>query len=144
MGYWEKLLTAAFSTLKIDKPGSDCGTKEYVEVTLTKSNINLYMYCYIITDNGKLEELTSDNIEKYINKKIKLRTATKCKHKDLTTFCHHCAGNFFYRRSGNKTANIGTSMAQIASALKNKSMKSFHDSTVSTSEVDPMRMFGLK
>ena len=143
-GYWEKLLTAAFSTLKIDVPGSDCGTNEYIEVVLTEKNFMNYVYNYIITSNGKLEELTSDNKQKFLNKKVKMRFVTKCKHKDMTTFCHHCAGNFFYRRSQGKPVNVGTSMAQIASALKNKSMKSFHSSVVKTVEVDPMHMFGLK
>jgi hypothetical protein len=144
LGYWEKLLTAAFSTLKIDVPGSDCGTKEYIEVTITKGNFMNYVYNYIITPTGKLEELTTSNREKYIGKKVKMRFVTKCKHKDPTTFCHHCAGNFFYRRSDNKQVNVGTSMAQIGSAIKLRAMKAFHDSTVTTTMVDPYKMFGLK
>ena len=143
-GYWEKLLTAAFSTLKIDVPGSDCGTKEYIEVVITDKNFMNYIYNYIITPSGTLDELTTDTKSKYLNKKVKMRFATKCKHKDPTTFCHHCAGNFFYRRSEGKKVNIGTSMAQIASAVKLKSMSAFHNSVVKTSIVDPFKMFGIK
>lgn len=142
-GYWEKLLTAAFSTLKIDKPGSDCGTKEYIEVVLTEDNFMNYIYNYIITPSGTLEELTTDTKPKYINKKIKMRFASKCKHKDPTTFCHHCAGNFFYRRSENKPVNVGTATAQIGSAIKLASMRGFHNSVVTTTTVDPMKMFGM-
>ena len=143
-GYWEKLLTAAFSTIRIGEPGSDCGTKEYIEVIITNKNFKNYIYNYIITSSGKLEELTMENKEKYLNKKVKMRFVTKCKNKDQTTFCHHCAGNFLYRRSEGKSVNVGTAMAQIASAIKNRSMKAFHDSTVKTTEVNPMRMFGFE
>ena len=111
---------------------------------MTSDNIMGYMYSYIITPSGRLEELTSENQDKYMNQKVKIRFVTKCKHKDPTTFCHHCAGNFFYRRSNNQPVNIGTSMAQIASSLKNRSMRAFHNSVVTTSMVVPSKMFSLE
>lgn len=141
-GYWEKLITAAFSTVRLDPPGSDCGTKDYIEVLLDESNISGFMYSYIIKSDGSLEELTTDTKDKYIGKKVKMRFATKCKSK--TGFCHHCAGNFFYRRSSGKNPNVGVSMAQIGSNIKLKSMKAFHDSTIQTTTVDPFKMFGLR
>lgn len=138
-GYWEKLFVSANQTIILDEPGSDCGSKHYIEITLTKGNLQNYMYNYIIKSDGSLEELTSDNADKYIGKKVKMRFSIFCKSK--TGICNKCAGNFFYRR-GNR--NIGVATSQIASILKNRSMKSFHDSTLKTVEIDPMKAFGLK
>lgn len=139
-GYWEKLITAAFSTLQIGPAGSDCGTKDYIEVILSDNNINKFMYSYIITGSG-LEELTMDTREKYLNKKVKMRFSTCCKSKD--GICHHCAGNFFYRRSQHNSS-VGVSMAQIASNIKLSSMKQFHNSTIKTISVNPSTMFGVR
>lgn len=138
-GYWEKLFSAAFQTVLLDEPGSDCGSTKYIEVFLTKKNLPDFMYNYIIKSNGELEELTSDNCDKYLNKKIKMRFSTFCKSK--TGVCNKCAGNFFYRRGGK---NIGLATIQIPSVLKNKSMKAFHDGVIKTMEIDPMKAFGLK
>lgn len=138
-GYWEKLFGAAFQTVLLDEPGSDCGSDKYITVELTKKNLPEFMYNYIIKSNGELEELTSDNCDKYIGKKVKMRFSAFCKSK--TGICNKCAGNFFYRRGAR---NIGLATIQIPSTLKLRSMKSFHDSTVKTTEIDPMKAFGLK
>jgi hypothetical protein len=137
-GYWEKLCTRATNTIMIDPPGSDCGTTKYIEVEITKKNIPTFIYNYIIKSNGQLEELTSENINNYIGKKVKMRYAGLCKSK--TGICHHCAGNFFYRRGSNK---IGLAVAQIPDRLKLISMKSFHDSTVTTAKIDASKAFGF-
>ena len=138
-GHWEKLFGAAFQTVVLDEPGSDCGSKDGIEVTLTDSNISIYMYNYIIKSNGELEELTSDNMDKYLNKKVKMRFSIFCKSK--TGICNKCIGNFFYRRGAR---NVGLATIQIPSKLKLISMKSFHDSTVKTTLIDPMKAFGFK
>jgi hypothetical protein len=137
-GYWEKLCTRATNTIMIDPPGSDCGTTKYIEVEITKKNIPTFIYNYIIKSNGQLEELTSENINNYIGKKVKMRYAGLCKSK--TGICHHCAGNFFYRRGSNK---IGLAVAQIPDRLKLISMKQFHDSTVKTTKIDASKAFGF-
>lgn len=138
-GYWEKLFGAAFQTVILDEPGSDCGSDKYITVELTKKNLPEFMYNYIIKQNGELEELTSDNSDKYIGKKVKMRFSMFCKSK--TGVCNKCAGNYFYRRGAR---NIGLATIQIPSTVKNRSMKSFHDMTIKTSEIDPIKAFGLK
>ena len=92
----------------------------------------------MIKSNGDLEELTSENIDKYVGKKIKIRWTGFCKSK--TGVCHKCAGNFFYRRG---TKNIGLATAQIPTVLKLRAMKSFHDSNVQMTEIDPMKIFNI-
>lgn len=138
-GHWEKLFGSAFQHIRLDEPGSDCGTDKGIEVVLTKKNLPMYIYNYIIKSNGELEELTSDNADKYLGKKVKMRFSIFCKSK--TGYCNKCIGNFFYRRGGE---NIGLATIQIPSTLKVRMLKQFHDSTIKTSEIDPMKAFGLK
>lgn len=136
-GYREKLFLRAFQHLTLDPPGSDCGTKRYIEVILTESNINEWMYSYII-EGSKLVELTSQNKSKYIGKKVKVRFSALCESK--TGICNRCMGNLYYRLD--KT-NVGTSLTQIPSVQKNIAMKSFHDSTQSLYDMDLEKIFQL-
>lgn len=137
-GYWEKLFVQGLQHVTLDDAGSDCGSTTYLEVTLNKSNIDDFMYSYIVK-GSQLIELTSDLRDEYIGKTVKMRFSLFCKSK--TGYCNKCAGNLFYRIGDIK--NIGVSEAVIPSKLKNLSMKSFHDSTVKTSEMDPMKAFSL-
>lgn len=137
-GYWEKCFLNAFQHIILGPKDSDCGTKRYLEVTLTKKNIKNHMYNYIL-DNGKLVELTHTNSDKYIGKKVKMRFSSLCQSKDY--ICNKCSGNLFYRLG---IKNIGTATPQIPSVLKNISMKSFHNSVVDFAEMDPMKAFGLE
>jgi hypothetical protein len=138
-GYWEKLFVSALQHVVLDEAGTDCGTKHYITVTLTPKNISQYMYCYII-EGSKLVELTSDNRDKYLGKKVKMRFSSMCKRPN-GKICNCCAGNLFYRVG---VKNVGVACSNIASILKNICMKAFHDGTVSTTEIDPMHAFSLK
>lgn len=135
-GYWEKLLLVAYQHLII--VSDDCHTKRTIKVYLTEKNINRYMYNYIV-DNGKLVELTSDTAPKYYNTTVNMRFSAFCEEKN--GFCNTCIGNLFHRLG---IKNVGCAVPQVASVLKNKSMKSFHDSQVQTTKIDYMDAFGLK
>lgn len=137
-GYWEKLFMYAYQHLVLAEEGSDCGTKGFITVKLTKSNIDGWMYSYII-EGDKLIEITSDNMGSYIGKTVKMRFASMCKLDGK--FCNKCFGNMFYRV---KRKNVGTATTVIPSKLKNISMKNFHDSSMKFTEMDPMKAFGLK
>lgn len=126
-GYWEKIVEAATNTIMIDEENSDCGTNQYLEVELTKKNLPMFMYSYIVKPDKSLEELTSLNADKYLGKTIKIRSTLFCKNKN--SVCHRCAGNFFYRRGSNR---IGLACAQLPTVLKLIAMKAFHDSTIPT------------
>lgn len=136
MGYWEKLIVAAMSSVTIE-PNTDCGSDKYIELTLTPDMVDAVMYSYVLKPGGGLEELTSENIDKYLNKKIKIRSVLFCKNTNGCV-CNKCAGNFFIRRG---STNIGLGCSQVATRLKLTSMKAFHDSTVSTAEIDPIKAF---
>ena len=137
-GYWEKLFGAALQSINLDESIEDCGTNGYIEVQLDKKTINMYMYNYIIEGNN-LVELTSDNMDKYIGKKVKMRFSIFCRSQN--GLCRACAGNLFTRRNAK---NIGLTCIQIPSTLKNVSMKAFHDSTIKTTVFDPAKAFGLE
>jgi hypothetical protein len=120
-GYWENLVSDASSTLIVDEPGSDCGTKKYIEVTLTEKNMIDYMYSYIIKPNGSLELLCSDNKDSYVGKTVKLRFSSMCESK--TGICNKCAGDLFYRIGNND--RVGLIMSSIPDVMKNRAMKGF-------------------
>lgn len=136
-GYLENLFAMSYQDLILgDK--KDCGCGRYRIVEITEKNINLVIYNNIVNPDGSLTELNSTNIDKYIGKKVKMRYADLCTEENP---CRACAGNYFYKLG---IKNVGTTMMQIASTIKNKSMKAFHDSTIGTNEIDPMEMFGFK
>lgn len=137
-GYLENLTTMAYQDLILDEPGTDCKTNRHIEVVLTKKNINRYIYNNIIESSGKLVELNSMNMDKYIGKKVKMRMAYLCPHEKP---CNACAGNFYYKIG---VRNVGLTLMQVFSIYKNKSMKAFHDSTVQLVEIDTMKAFGFK
>ena len=139
-GYNEKLLLRAFQHITLAPKGTDCGTKRTIEITLDKYNIKLMMYSYIVEGN-KLIELNSTNKDKYLGKTVRMRFSSLCEYKEPNKICNVCAGNLFYR-AGYK--DIGVAIPQVASALKLKALKAFHDSTVKLHEIDVWKAFGLK
>lgn len=140
-GYWEKLFLRAFEHLRLGPKGSNCGTKRTITLTLTKYVEDLMMYSYIVEKDGNLVELTSENRDKYLNKTVKMRFSSMCEYKDHGLICNACAGNMYYRDG---IMNIGTATPQLASEIKLKSMKAFHDSTVKLHTIDVLKAFGLK
>lgn len=140
-GYWEKLITNAYQHVRIGKKGSDCGTKRTLEIDFSKENITDYIYSYIV-EGGKLIEITSKNIDKYKNKKVKIRFSSLCESK--TCYCSKCVGNLLYRLNEdneNGVENIGMTLSILASTLKNIAMKSFHNSLISTYTINPEEYF---
>lgn len=137
-GYYSKLMLAGYQHIKIGPPGSDCGTKRTITVHLTKDNINEWMYSYIV-EGARLIELTSDNLDKYVNKTVQFRFSSLCECGDY--ICNHCAGNMFNRLG---ITNAGVAVNQAAERLKNAMLKYFHSSAIHTVEIDPMEAFNLK
>ena len=136
-GYMEKLFLSAFQHVQLDEKGSDCGTKRTIEITLTGDNLKLMMYSYIVEGN-KLVRLDSTNKDKYEGKTVKMRFSSLCEHEKI---CNKCAGDLYYLLG---VKNIGVACPQLASCVKNISMKAFHDSTETFFEMDVMKAFGEK
>lgn len=131
----EKLFLYAFQHVILLPPGSDCGTKRYIELDVDAKNIGMIMYSYAIEGND-LVEITSENKSRFIGKKVKIRFSSMCEAKD--GICNKCAGNLFYRLG---IRNVGAATPQIPSRLKVLSMKLFHDDQLNFAEMDPMKAF---
>ena len=134
-GYWEKLFLRSFQHITLGPKDSDCGTNRTITVHITDDNINSLMYNYI-KEGSKLVELTSQNMNKYIGKTVQMRFSSLCEGKDH--ICNKCMGNFFYRLG---IKNVGVTTPQVASRLKNISMKSFHNSQVKLHNIDVDKIF---
>ena len=130
---------SAFQHIRLLPEGSDCGTTRHITMDITKDNIDSVMYSYVINSNGKLEEINSDNRDKFIGKRVKLRFSSMCEYKkEYGYICNKCAGNLFYRLG---ITNVGAATPQIPSKLKLLSMKLFHDDQLNFIEMDPMKAF---
>ena len=134
-GYWEKLFLRSFQHITLGPKDSDCGTTKTITAHITDDNVNSLMYNYI-KEGSKLVELTSQNMDKYIGKTVQMRFSSLCESKDH--ICNKCMGNFFYRLGIN---NVGVTTPQVASRLKNISMKSFHNSQVKLHNIDVDKIF---
>ena len=134
-GYWEKLFRI-FEHVVLDEPGTDCHTKRTIEVELTGAMEDYVYYSYCV-ENGKLIELTEEEMKKRSGKKVQIRFSSLCENKN-GKICNKCAGNKFYRLG---VKNIGSMVPQIGSKIKNINMKAFHDSQVVFQDMDPMKAF---
>lgn len=119
-GYIYKQLAAALQSIVLDEEGSDCGTKGYQELTITKDLAGMLKYRYII-ENNKLVLLTPDNINNYIGKKVKLRSPMYCVG---DKYCSKCCGELFYKMG---LMNVGLICNRVGTSLLNESLKAFHD-----------------
>lgn len=139
-GYWEKLFLSAFQHLTLAPKGSDCHTHRTITININKDTIGLVMYNYIVNPNGSLEELTSQNRDKYMGKTVQMRFSSLCERED-GKICSICAGNMFYRAG---YENVGVALPQMASKIKLIALKAFHDSTVKLHTIDVAKAFGFK
>lgn len=135
-GYLSKQLTAAFQGIVLDKPGSDCHTKGYLDIVVTPWLKKDIMYSYMI-EGDRLVVLDDDNFDKYVGKRVKLRNPMFCIGEKL---CRACAGTMFDKLG---IENIGLTTAKVSSTLLNLNMKKFHNSTASIHHID-LSTIGLK
>lgn len=128
-GYQTKRIFAAFQTVSLDKPGSNCGTTKTLSVRLDKGNYKLYLFRYIV-EGGKLKLLTNDNIKSYIGKTVNLRSPQFCTSQNL---CSKCGGELYYKLG---ITNIGLTASKIGGSMLNLCLKSSHDVTLKIDTFD--------
>lgn len=128
-GYKFKEMSSALQAIVCDEPGTDCGSKGYIEVVMKESNKNEYLYRYII-EGKKLVLLDNTNINKYINKPVKMRDAMYCIGDKL---CSVCAGEQFNKLN---IKSIGLASSKVGSTMVNVGMKTFHDSSIKLFDID--------
>lgn len=129
-GYLVKRINAGFQAVTADKPGSDCGTKQTLEVHITDSNKNLFVDRYIV-ENGKVIRMTNDNINKYVGKTVKLRTVMFCLGGNCK--CNTCLGDIYYLLG---IENVGLSVGRMATTILNLNMKKFHSASAKLYDID--------
>ena len=128
-GYEYKKIAASLQGIVADKKDTDCGTKLYTELEVTKDVSKMIIYRYII-ENNKLILLTPDNIDNYIGKKVKLRSPLYCKG---NKYCNKCLGELYYMMN---LDNIGLIANRVGTSLLNESLKAFHDLSLKIVDID--------
>jgi hypothetical protein len=129
-------LFATNQAVKLDEKGSDCGSKAYREVTVTKKNKGKLLKRYWLNGN-KLQLLNKEDLDKLVGKTIKIRSPLYCCASG-GKICNKCAGELPYLLG---TKNVGLTSSAIGSELLNKLMKSFHDLTSSITAVSLDKMY---
>lgn len=131
-GYLSKQLSAAMQTEIIDEDGSDCGTQKTLLIDITPENKSRFAYRNIKSGSGFIQ-LTPDNINNYIGKRVHMFSPMYCTGDRI---CAKCAGKY-----GNKYIGLDTN--KIATTLTNLNMKKFHDNTIKSTELKPDEIFIL-
>lgn len=135
-GYLAKKSNQALNAVQAGPKGSDCKTKKTLNVFIYPEMKDNYMNRYIIED-GKIVELTPDNIDNYVNTTVKMRSPIYCTM-DEPCYCNICLGNQPYLL---ELDNFGLAINRISNKLLTLSMKKFHDLTVKVEKVDTSKLF---
>ncbi len=137
-GYLTKQFNAVFQTILLGDPGTDCGTKGALTVTITKNNLDLYLDQYIQLANGKLVLVTPELDVSYMNHPVKLRSPMYCLHLDKEdAICNHCAGERFYKLG---VRSMGLTSTNLSAQLMNASLKLRHNMKVDVNKIDPNKI----
>ena len=129
-GYESKKMFASFQNIVLDEKDSDCGSKNYLQITLTKANVDMFLYRYMIESNGSLTLLGRNNMNKYIGRLVKFRSPMYCIGKKI---CNKCAGEMYYKLG---IMNAGLTTSRISSSILNMNLKKFHNVSVKLNKID--------
>ena len=132
-GYKAKKILALLQMMDVDEPGTDCGTKQLIPVTVTKGNAKDLVYSYIDA-GGSLIMLDHDNINQYIGKVVMMRSPMTCIN---PTMCNKCAGELFYKLG---IKHAGLFATQLSHSELNLGLKAKHCSVVELYTMDPSRL----
>jgi len=127
-GYLRKKMDMFGQSIARGEPGSDCGTKQTIKITIQDDLKGLFVNRYIV-ENGQLVLLTDENIKNYVNKEVNLRSPMCCKGECL---CNKCLGELPYKL---QIQNIGFMNSAMASVLMNASMKKIHDASIKFTKI---------
>jgi hypothetical protein len=110
--------------------GLDCGTKMGLPVIIEKDKASFYVSSSIITPTG-LVELTEENVNQYVDKKVLLRSPAYCKTPGIN-FCATCMG----KRIAETPTAISTYAADVGSIFLSTFMASMHGKALVTAKYD--------
>jgi len=129
-GYMGKKLLALLQMMEVDEEGTDCGTKNLIPITITKTNKNEVLYSYI-DNNGQELMLTRDNVEQFVGKTVMMRSPMSCTSEKI---CSKCAGKLFYMLG---VKHAGLFATQISHSALNLGLKAKHNSLVNLYTLNP-------
>lgn len=131
-GYEAKKYNATMQNIQLGPKGSDCGTTDTEEITIDESNAHEWGQYHYIMENGKPVRLTPKNINSYMGKKVHMRVPDRCKMRG-DQYCNVCFGDRSYMID---VTNIGLAMNIACGAMLNASLKTKHDTTIKSYELD--------
>lgn len=129
-GYLGKKLLALLQMSEADEPGTDCGTKKLIPITVTKKNASELVYSYFKGEKG-LELLTPENVGSYIGKTLEFRSPMTC---ITPKFCSKCIGELVYKLDARQ---VGLFAVQLSHSDLNLALKAKHSQIVNLSTLNP-------
>lgn len=133
-GYLVKKLTAALQSLKGYR--TDCKTTLTDKVKTNKKDDLMYRY---VMEGTRPVLITKDNVNKYLNKEIKLRSPMFCRHKE--GLCSICAGELPFAMAQSEKVDLGIQIVYIGSTILNAFMKRTHDMKQKMYEIKDLNDF---
>lgn len=132
-GYMGKRLMSLLQMMQVDEHGTDCGSKNYIPILVSKRNKFDVLFTYI---KGRSDDdlilLTEKNIDEYVGKVILARSPMACISPDK--ICNKCLGELFYQMG---IENLGTWAATVNYRFLTYNLKLKHDATIKLTELDP-------
>jgi hypothetical protein len=135
-GYEAKKIAQSMQTSGLGPRNSDCKTKKYLKVLLSKDIANYYIDRWMVEKDGSLTLLTKENMDKYINKYVNFRSPMFCNDKKKGCFCAKCCGEIFYKldmyvpMDDGYSYGIGMIANRIGTVILNSALKKFHNTTI--------------
>lgn len=117
----------------------DCGSTRGVKINTGDRFKLLNRYAIV---NGKPVKITTENVNKFLNKDIVLRNLIYCKEKN-GNYCSTCLGDEPFDLKGTDVVPLGMMTADVASNILNLFMKSTHDLRAGTFLIDDLNKFVL-
>lgn len=120
--------------IQIDKYGTDCGTKNFIEINISQACATEYIGRNIVI-GSKTVLLTEDNIQNYVGQKVKMRSPLTCKNDKI---CSKCAGELIYSIVGydEPVINYGMYLSKASSEIVQKRLKLSHNTTIDFCDLD--------
>lgn len=121
-----KSLTNAMQSIKAFD--HDCGSTkgEWINTSDMWELLNRYAI-----ENGESKLITLDNVNKYLNKDIEIRSPFHCLEKN-GNYCSRCVGRTAFEMTSSRIINLGIYTTDAASGLMNLFMKATHNLGTST------------
>lgn len=115
----------------------DCGSPLGLRLTIPKKHGKLFISSSVIEKDGKVVELTDENIGAYVDKPVTLRSVAFCKTADQNV-CATCVG----KKIAQTPNAISTYCSDLGSTFLSLSLKAMHGSALKIATFDYLACLG--